>query len=170
MLTFKGAITYDLVNALLNSLEPKLQSMETHVPTRKKLYNILVECLQNTVHHSDQVTEADEKGSGQVALLLVTSDHEGYQVQTGNTILNHKIQGLKEWLESINRLSPKELKECYKTILDTGSISDKGTAGLGFVDIARKSGQKLNYDFQRLNNDYSIFSFTIHVNKAVHVK
>jgi nitrate reductase assembly molybdenum cofactor insertion protein NarJ len=166
MLTFKGSVTYDLVSALLTSIEPKLHHLESHLPTRKRLYNVLVECLQNVAHHSDDVATNDEDLNGKVTLLLVTSERDSYCVQTGNTILNSKVDDLKEWLEVINTLSPDELKTAYKKILDQGEPSAKGTAGLGFIDIARKSGQKFVYNFQRMNNDYSIFSFVINVPKT----
>lgn len=166
MLTFKGEATYDLVNSLLVSIEPKIRFWENNVSVRKKLYSVLVECLQNMVHHSDCVGPASSD-SGKVTLLVLTSEKECYSVHTGNSIQNSKISELREWLDVINLLSPEELKNSYKKILDKGELSEKGTAGLGFLDIARKSGQKLKYNFQRINDDYSIFSFSIKIPKQL---
>jgi hypothetical protein len=166
MLTFKGEATYDLVNALLTSIEPKIHAWEGDVRVRKRLYSVLVECLQNMVHHGDSMEEIPAVGdSGKITLLLLTSEKDAYCVHTGNCIRNLKIDELKEWLDVINLLSPDELKSSYKKILDKGDLSEKGTAGLGFIDIARKSGQKLSYHFQRINDLYSIFSFSIKIPK-----
>jgi hypothetical protein len=166
MLTFKGEATYDLVNALLVSIEPKIHVWESDTRVRKRLYSVLVECLQNMVHHGDSIDSVPKVGdSGKITLLMLTSEKECYCVHTGNSIRNKKIDELREWLDVINLLSPDELRSSYKKILDKGDLSEKGTAGLGLLDIARKSGQKLNYHFQRINDQYSIFSFSIKIPK-----
>ena len=50
------------------------------------------------------------------------------------------------------------LKQLYKEIIKGTEISDKGGAGLGFVDMARKSGNGLEYSFEKLDSEYSFFS------------
>jgi hypothetical protein len=171
MLTFKGEATYDLVNALLTSIEPKIHAWESDVRVRKRLYSVLVECLQNMVHHGDSMEGIPTLGdSGKVTLLLLTSEKDAYAVHTGNCIHNLKVKQLKGWLDCINVLSPEDLKSAYREILDQGELSEKGTAGLGFLDIARKSGQKLSYQFQRINDLYSIFSFSIKIPKQYFLK
>ena len=42
-------------------------------------------------------------------------------------------------------MSPEELKVHYLEKLKTTELSDKGGAGLGMIDMARKSGNKLGY-------------------------
>ena len=37
-------------------------------------------------------------------------------------------------------------------------LTHKGGAGLGFVDMARKSGQKLHFDFEPIDEHFSFFS------------
>ncbi len=48
-------------------------------------------------------------------------------------------------MEQINNLDKDGLKDLYKEIIKNTTISEKGGAGLGFVDMARKSGQPLEY-------------------------
>lgn len=58
------------------------------------------------------------------------------------------------------------LKELYKLIIKTADISQKGGAGFGLVDIARKSGTKLEYDFEKVNDFYSFYSLLIRIPRA----
>jgi len=51
----------------------------------------------------------------------------------------------------------------YKFILNHQRLSAKGGGGLGLVDIARKSGNKLEYQFYSYNDNYSFYSLTISV-------
>ena len=42
-------------------------------------------------------------------------------------------------------------------------MSDKGGGGLGMIDIARKSGQKLDFDFQQVDEEFSFYSLNINI-------
>jgi ElaB/YqjD/DUF883 family membrane-anchored ribosome-binding protein len=72
-------------------------------------------------------------------------------------IENEKIENLKKHLEKINSLDSEYLKKYYLEILEKGNISDKGGAGLGLIEMARKSGSKLEYDFSPVDEKYSYF-------------
>jgi tetrahydromethanopterin S-methyltransferase subunit G len=166
MLTFKGEVTFDLVNSILKIIENRLEKIENNKLTRKKVYNVLVEALQNLCKHLEENTVEDYGLiTGRTALLLIETDLEAYRLVTGNYISNDKVESLKKRLDEINSVSKEELRELYKRILNNGQISEKGGAGLGFIDIARKSGQKLQYSFQPINDKFSFFTFQIDVPK-----
>jgi hypothetical protein len=86
-----------------------------------------------------------------------------YNIITGNYILNKNVIPLRDKLNRINVMSKDELKEYYKEILNNDEFSDKGGGGLGMIDIARKSGQKLNFNFIEVDNQYSFFSLSIKI-------
>jgi hypothetical protein len=68
-------------------------------------------------------------------------------------------------LDDINALTKEELKDYYKEILNNGEMSMKGGGGLGMIDIARKTGQKLNYNFMSVDEKYSFFSLNIKISQ-----
>ena len=94
---------------------------------------------------------------------MVSLNPKGYSITTGNYILSEREESFKERLERINSLTRDELKQMYKDVLNSDGRSDKGGGGLGMIDIARKTGNKLNYDFATLNDKYSFFSLNINV-------
>jgi hypothetical protein len=63
-------------------------------------------------------------------------------------------------LETINKMDKDELKDLYKRQMKEGRLSDKGGAGLGFIDIKRKTGKELEYHFLPISNDTSFFLLT----------
>lgn len=174
MLTFKGEVTFDLIDSILKIMEGGLEQLEDSRKTKKKVYNVLVECLQNLCHHIDfsdsqppQVISGDEHDYlRKSAILIIFSDDDAYHVATGNYITGENVAGLQKWLDEINSTTKDELRSLYKKILDNEKFSEKGGGGLGFIDIARKSGQKLNYKFKEINDTYSFFSFQINIPKA----
>ena len=61
MLSFKGDITSELLTSILQIMEFKLDNMQETPKVKKKVYNVLVECLQNLYHHLDDVEEEQEE-------------------------------------------------------------------------------------------------------------
>ena len=57
-------------------------------------------------------------------------------------------------------MTKRQLTKLYKQQIREGRLSPKGGAGLGFIDIARKTGQKLIYSFLRVDDENSFFVLT----------
>lgn len=169
MLSFKGEVSFDLVKSVLDIIEGRLDRMEDNQKTKKKVFNVLVECLQNLCHHIEvSSVEADfGNHSGKTAILMIWTDDEAYHVATGNYIVAENVVKLKEWLNQINSVSRDELRTLYKEILNNNTFSKKGGGGLGFIDIARKSGQKLDFNFKKIDDNISFFSFQINILKEI---
>lgn len=164
LLAYKGSITSDLINEILEAVEEKLEKVNESGKTRKKLYNVLVESLQNLYHHIEVTHEGVNIDlEPKFGVLVVERDKDQYNVITGNFILNQKIQFLTEKIEKINSMTKDELKDMYKFILNHQKISAKGGGGLGLVDIARKTGKNILYEFYPYNDNYSFFILTIEV-------
>lgn len=146
MLSFKGEVTSDLLTSILQIMESKMETLEEPPKIKKKVYNILVECLQNLYHHIDEddvKTPVNEKS----ALFMIRKENDEYSIMTGNYIAIENVDLMKGRLDRINAMDRDELKVYYKEVLNNGEMSAKGGGGLGMIDIARKSGKKLEYNF-----------------------
>ena len=119
----------------------------------------MVECLQNISKHAYDFTSSDFLFSGR-GIFLVSKCENEYSVTTGNAIDNDRIEEMTEMLETINKMDKDELKGLYKRQMKEGRLSDKGGAGLGFIDIKRKTGKELEYHFLPISNDTSFFLLT----------
>jgi hypothetical protein len=164
LLSFKGDITSELLTSILQIMENKMDNMQEEPKMKKKVYNVLVECLQNLYHHMDDVADA----AGDVnrsAIFMIGKLNNAYTITTGNYILSENVNGLKGRLDEVNALSKEELKEYYKKVLNNGEMSLKGGGGLGMIDIARKTGEKLEYNFLEIDNKVSFFTLNIKINQ-----
>lgn len=162
MLSFKGEVTSDLLTSILQIMETKMDHIEESPKIKKKVYNILVECLQNLYHHIDD-DDPDTVRNERNALFMIGKVDGEYSIMTGNYILNENIDGLKVKLEKINNMDKDELKAFYKEVLNNGEMSAKGGGGLGMIDIARKSGNKLEFGFSKIDDKFSFFSLNVKV-------
>lgn len=164
ILAYKGSITSELINDILEAVENKLEEADADSRLRKKIYNVLVESLQNLFHHIEMTHEGIQEGlDPKFGVLVIVKEDEIYKVTTGNFVNVKRIKFLKEKIDKINSLTKDELKDMYKFILNHQKLSAKGGGGLGLVDIARKSGNKLEYEFYKYNDDYYFFNLTISV-------
>jgi hypothetical protein len=160
LVTYQGEITADLITNMLSTLEDKLEQKQEDSKLKKKVYNVLVESLQNLYHHIDQPPE-DINLDKNFAIFVVAITGSGYRISTGNFIKNDRVKMIKDRLDQINYLNREELKSLYKLILNNEEFSPKGGGGLGMIDIARKSGNKLDYEFMSHNQEYSFFSLSV---------
>ena len=166
ILFYKGNIDSDVINHILDTVEEKMVAVDEQSKLRKKVYNVLVESLQNLYHHVDKVPhDFEDQTTDKYGLLTVKKVDNGYEIITGNFVHFENVEKLEEKIKRINRSSHEEIKELYKFILNHQRISAKGGGGLGLVDIARKTGNKLEYSFRKYNEKYSFFYLDILVNE-----
>ena len=165
ILMFKGELTFDLVTAMIGTLEERLEQLEQSRKVKKKFYNVATECIQNLYYHLEEVNADDLTVSSydsHSALIMIAARKRFYSLQTGNYVPTSKTEEIQKRLDDINTVSQEELRALYKKVLAEQEFSDKGTGGLGFIDIARKTGgQKLRYKFQPVNENVSYFTFQI---------
>lgn len=165
MLSFKGDLTPELLNSILNVVEEKLSRFDEQPQVRKKVFNVLVELLQNLYHHKDisPIFNQEKNAADSSVMIMIARNATGYSIITGNFIQNQNVDGLKKRLEDINGMSRAELKELYKSVLNNGEVSEKGGSGLGMIDIARKAGNKLDFGFIPFDENNSFFSLNVKV-------
>lgn len=162
VLKYKGNIDSDVINHVLDTVEGKMVEANEQAKLRKKVYNVLVESLQNLYHHVDPVpADFEDQSSERYGLLIITKVDGGYKITTGNFVDTGHIEKLEEKIKRINRSTHEEIKELYKFILNHQKISQKGGGGLGLVDIARKTGNPLDYSFQKYDDQHSFFYMNI---------
>jgi len=158
-LVYEGEITHQLTKAFTSLAESDMSKGEESGTVQKRVFHVMVECLQNLSKHADDAGINDYLYSGRGLFIVSKDDHE-YAITTGNAIENSKIETLKAMLENINSLDKEALNELYKKQMKEGVLSAKGGAGLGLIDIARKTGNRLEYHFLYINDSLSFFLLT----------
>lgn len=167
-LFFKGYVTFELIDSIILIVSERLEHLENDINVRKRVYGALTECLQNLCNHIENNPKMDDDLNYDLhsAIIMIDSDNNGYIIKTGNFIANNKVEMLNEALVEINNADKDQLKEMYNKILKQKTFSEKGGAGLGLIDIARKSGKKLEYTFEKVDAKFSFFSFQIMIGRT----
>jgi len=163
LFAYKGDVTSDLITNVLEVVESKLEDTPEVGKVAKKIYNALVECLQNLYHHGTVDITGTDKKAKKFGLFVLTQVNGAYKITTGNFVSKDRIQYLIDRIEQLNSMNKDELKSLYKLILNNQEFSVKGGGGLGMIDVARKTGSKLYYDFIDVDDEYSLYKFNINI-------
>ena len=151
---YRGNVNSAIAENILCLAENNIGQSREKILIRKRIYFIMVECLQNITRHQEKITDRKNDNEG---LFIMRKKKFAYYITSGNLIKNDTIDSLKEKIEKINNLDAEELKEYSRMVLDNGTFSSKGGAGLGLIEMARKSGRKFRYEFIKLDDEYSFF-------------
>lgn len=154
-LVYEGVVTQEITKTFTALTEKNMVKNEESNQVQRKVFNVMVECLQNISKHADTMSEdTDDERRG---IVLVSHGDTSYNVITGNVIKKDKREKLEQSLQHINSLDKEGLSALYKQQIKEGRLSEKGGAGLGFIDIAKKSGNKIEYQFKELTDDLFFF-------------
>ena len=164
LMSFKGNISSELISNVLEVVESKMEENDESSKVRKKVYNVLVESLQNLYHHIEELSGDMYKEFGsKFGILVVSRVDNRYKISTGNLISQDRVDVLRNKIDKINSMGKEELKDMYKFILNHQRLSEKGGGGLGLVDIARKTGNKLEYTFEKYDDIYYFFNLDVYI-------
>ena len=160
-LVYIGKFNHQVIKMFTGMTETAMEE-STDRSTKRRVYHAMIEILQNMNKHSDEI--ADEKSVGR-GLFMIGKKNDRYFIIASNKIKNGSIDKLKSNIEEVNTSSLEELNKQHYEQLRGGTLSDKGGAGLGLIDIARKTSKKIQYEFIPINARYSYFLLKVVIDK-----
>jgi hypothetical protein len=159
-MVWSNHITPDVGKEMLSFTETRLREDDVDSGVKRRVFSILVEILENVAKYSPGKVPEQKYG---MPVAMIKVENEAFYLTTGNLIHNSKVPILKEKLRMVNSFSRSELKEVYRTLLSEQTSSSESTGSMGLIDIARKSGNKLIYVFDRVNDEFSYYMLRVKV-------
>jgi hypothetical protein len=161
--SYSGILSEDAIGDILDEVERQLRLNRDEEKVIKRIYYLAIESLQNLFHHAEKdfPENNNEKINNKMAFILNKENNENYFIITGNFVKRINIRMLKERIDQLNFLSKEEIKVLYKLILNNEEFSQKGGGGLGMIDLVKRTGKSLSYNFYNYDKDYIFFSLRI---------
>ncbi|MBW6478747.1 MAG: SiaB family protein kinase [Bacteroidales bacterium] len=155
ILAFNGVISQDAIVGLGDVLRSELH-LTYPLSVVNKIFAIYIEMTQNILHYSSEQVDCNGKSFGKGA-VFVFEIMGGYELVTVNVISEKQHRYLEKKCNLINSLNKEDIKEFYlKRRRKIAETESKG-AGLGFIDIVRRSGNQVIFDFEPVDNDKFLF-------------
>jgi Family of unknown function (DUF6272) len=153
LLAFKGSFSHEISLAMLSICENRIVSDGAELTTRKKIFNVMMSCLENI-----NVQPPETTGHDYGAMIMLGKNKEEYFIYTVATIHNTKVIGIEDQLSRINELNSTELRSLYKKLLQSLSSFDNEMSTTRMIDIARKSGHKIEFEISESSATTSLFA------------
>jgi hypothetical protein len=159
---YEGLVNKEVLLDTLPKIESILDSLGVNRQNKRKIVNIAIETLQNLQLHSFQI---EENKYNLPPLFVVAKDDKNITITIGNLIHTSEQQVLEDKLNKINSLNDEEIKFLYGVIMKQTVVkfSTKGGAGLGLIDMKKKSGNPLTFCFKQIDDKVSYFNLKISV-------
>ncbi|MFY0991500.1 biofilm regulation protein kinase SiaB [Halomonas sp. C05BenzN] len=159
MLCFNGPISRSLIEEIGNALRNYLNGQPTSPSSAMDVFAVYIEMTQNIRHYARTREYSDKQAT---ATIAVARDDEGhYLVSAGNLVEMADGRRLVEIIEGLAGLDAVALKQAYKQQLRRPRDETLPSgAGLGLLDMARKSSRPLQPVLQPLPSGQGFFSLT----------
>lgn len=162
ILSYNGTLTSEVIDHLVLLAEDRLSSNDVRIGVKRKVINVIVECLQNSFHYCSNVDD-QPLITFSPYLVLVQNESE-ISVISGNYVTADRAEFLEGRLTEFSAYDEDKLKNYYLTTINKEILPEKGGAGLGLIDIIRRSDNNIIFGFNKLENDYILFCLQIKIN------
>lgn len=154
--SFKDAVTTKAIKLS----EHNIEKSEDLASLKRKSSFLMAECFQNVVRHYEPEKIANFHPAKQ-GFFMTRSWKHMYYIASSNVVSQDIVPELKDKLLHLNELNKDELKDIYMSTLRNQGLSEKGGAGLGLIEMARKSGHPLTFDFKNISDKHALFYLLI---------
>lgn len=163
--SYRGTMLEHFTAAILDLGElVKKGNGQEKLTIKKRAPFLMVECFQNILRHGVHESSGEAKG-----YFGFYSSPEFFTINTINEINDSSVDSLSKLLDEINQSSDEEKKQRYMEIMQNENFGDEGGAGLGLIEISRKSGSKLEYEMEKKQEAKTCFHQQVSIlfNEAV---
>jgi hypothetical protein len=164
LLEYNGQVDQKVIESLLKKLRKSEEFNSLNKITYKRVYAIVVECLENICKNPLTIVFPDRRMQPGIS---VTIKNDKIHIIAGNPIPDSVKESLAGKIDHVNNLNEKDLRILYEHKLNRDSLRGENGAGLGFIYMLLKSENKLNYSISPLQNGYSYFEIKIILNKNI---
>ncbi len=152
--SFSGLISQSLTSFMIRTVQDQLDETITDTTMKKAIFLISAEQLQNVMSYSknknlDTKSQCESLGSFTIGF---DKDKEKYFITSSNEIDENDKEKIIKSINFINAMKKEQLRKFLREQLRTGENKHDRGAGVGFIEMAKRSSEKLEYSFETLDD------------------
>lgn len=161
MICFNGPFSHSIIEELGVAVRNHLAAEKTSMAAVMDVFAIYIELAQNVKNYVAvrKLSPDDAKSS----IITIAKQNGKYIVTSGNNVFKDDVAQFKESIETINSLGAPELRKMYKEQLRKETPEGALGAGLGLMEIAKHSSDKMLYAVRDIDDTMAFFSLTAYV-------
>lgn len=164
---YSGPIDQASIEGVGSTLRKNLEIEKAGNVTTISVFSIFVEQVQNVLNYSaEKLSKSEDDDDLKVGIVVIGHEKNGdYFIYCGNRIYNDDISRMSQNIELVKNLNKDELKALYKERRKMEAAPGSKGAGLGLIEMARKSLRPIEYSFERIDDVFSFFSIKVMVGR-----
>jgi len=164
VISYQGPLSFGTIDRLLSEFKLAAQEHDLSFRVYKKVLLIMIEALENITKYNDQTPVNGNDSERFSPALYINRGTNSIELVARNPVRKKDVAPLRKRIDSVNSHQGESLKSLYREILTNGQFTKKGGAGLGFIEMAKTTGNKLEYSFDNLSTEYDLYTFRVVVN------
>lgn len=152
ILSFKGTISQQLLIDIGEIIKARSDTLKG----TKRIFSVFIEMSQNVMHYSKE-REIDPISGNEygVGIVLFHESDDEFIVTSGNVTDRDGAEKIKNKVQELTTMESEEVKKCYKEIIKKPRREGHKGAGLGLIDIVRKSEGLVDCEITPINENDS---------------
>jgi len=160
--SFSGPMSHEIIEGIGSAIRVKIGEGENgDRQAALKVFSIFVEQVENVINYS--VEKDFEESELSFGIVVIGKKDGHFFISGGNKIHTDKVEKLNFNLNKLSNMNKDELKVYYKEKRKAPKEDDSKGAGIGFIEMARKSTKPIEYSFKEIDSVYSFFTIKISI-------
>jgi hypothetical protein len=148
---YSGPIWAEGIDGLAEMLQRRLDFDEMPFSSSQSVFSVFVEQMNNMLMYSAEKEPARDLAgikNVSVGIFILGKQNKNYFVKTGNFVTDKSAGVLKNRIDFLNNLDKAELRKFFKEQVNCKDDNPESRgAGLGLIEIARRTSSKIDYEF-----------------------
>jgi len=161
MMCFNGPFCHSIIEEIGKAMRNHLAADNIAQASLMEVFAVYIELAQNVRNYLTlrEITRPDVASS----IITIGRRGEGYVVSSGNAVLNADVEMLCSRIDEVNAMTRDEIKIQYRKQMRCKVKPAALGAGLGFLDIAKRSTEKMTYSVRDLDTASKFFTLSAYI-------
>lgn len=155
-LLYNGSFSDKITSKFINLSEYNIKNNTELSKIKSRVSFLMAEGFQNIVRHG----EINPDGSSYITkpgFFSIKNTGNIQFITSGNIVKKENVINLTRRIELVNSLDKEGLKQLYKKVINRKGFTEKGGAGLGIIEMGRKSSRKIDFSFKNFDQNHLFF-------------
>lgn len=161
MMCFNGPFYHSIIEELGVAIRNHLAAQNIAQENLMGVFAVYIEMAQNVRNYLTSkgiaITEAAS------SIITIGRRDEGYVVSSGNIVLNPDVESLCMRIDNVNSMTRDEVKIQFRKQMRRDVAPDAMGAGLGLLEITKRSSEKMTYAVKDLDTTSKFFTLTAYI-------
>lgn len=161
MMCFNVPFSHSIIEEIGTAIRNHLCAENLPPMAVQDVFAVYIEMTQNARNYLHrQETPSNDAGA---ATIIIARQEESYVISSGNVIRKEDVAGLSHRIDQINSLDRENLKKAIRQQLRREAQGAEQGAGIGLMEMAKRSATRLEFTFQEIDNQSDFFTLTVKI-------